>query len=105
MRGQVKGRCRSFICFYCRYMLPCAVSDMGKQLTGMAYGNACCCTHVQVPPPGLIKQVLHLALHNHNGLLEVQEQRCRRETAASSELLARPSTLVADPRARGTHKG
>ena len=36
-------------------------------------------THVQEAAPTLIKQVLHFALHDHDGLFEMVEQSCESE--------------------------
>ena len=34
-------------------------------------------TYIEIPTTSLIKEVLHLALHNHNGVLEMVEQSCK----------------------------
>ena len=48
--------------------------------------------HVKVAPPPLVVQVLHLALRDHDGLLEVVEERCSRR---STHLLVTHATRSA----------
>jgi hypothetical protein len=37
-------------------------------------------TYIQVATASLVKQVLHLAVNNHDGVLEVVEHRCRHDS-------------------------